>query len=42
VKDPAMIARVLKVDCTRAFVLFSKILKRFSFALKGRPITCPS
>ena len=40
VKDPAMIARVLKVDHTRAFVLFSKILKRFSFAHMERPITC--
>jgi hypothetical protein len=40
VKDPAMIARVLKVDHTRAFVLFLKILKRFSFAHMERPITC--
>ncbi len=40
VKDPAMIARVLKLDHTRAFVLFSKFFERFSFAHKGRPITC--
>jgi len=40
VKDPAVIARVLKVDHTRAFVLFSKVLKRFSFAHMERSITC--
>ena len=42
VKDPAMIARVLKMAHTRAFVLFSKILKQFSFAHTGRPINCPA
>ena len=42
VKDPAMIARVLKVAHTRALVLFSKILKRFSFAHKGQVIICPA
>ncbi|HPC76669.1 MAG TPA: transposase, partial [Synergistales bacterium] len=42
VKDPAVIARVLKVAHTRAFVLFSKFFERFSFAKKGRPITCPA
>ncbi len=39
VKDRAVIARVLKADHTKAFVLFSKILKRFNFAHMGRLIT---
>ena len=42
VKDPAIIARVLKADHTMVFVLFSKFFERFSFAHKGRPITCPA